>query len=409
MKLDVPQGCVPLQSIDFLDPNRFRTGSQAASWATLREQAPVWRHQLEDGPGFWCVTRHSDVSLVLRDDQRFTSEKGTILDVLGGDSAGGKTINLMDPPKHTWVRMPTMRTMTSRQIADRAPAIRDRIRELIAPCLEGEPVDFAQQILPLAMTALGELMQIPESCWRDVARWAMTGVAPADPVYADGDVAGTLRKAHYSLFELLRELIRERRARPGSDLISVLLGVDFGGRPLPEELVLLNCYSFLMGANTTTPHVASHLVLALAERPDVWPTVAADRALVPSTVEEALRWASPTNHLMRRASTPLTLGGMAIEEGDAVCAWIASANRDADVFRNPYEFDPRRSPNPHLGFGIGVHYCIGAPAARVALTMLLEELVDHVDQIEFHGEPTHLESNFINGVTHLPVVFRPRA
>lgn len=408
MRLDVPDRHVPLDMINLLDPEQFRTGLPTASLATLQDRAPVWRHDTSNGAGFWCVTRYDDVWEVLRDDRRYTSEQGTILDVLDGDPAGGKTINLMDRPKHTWIREPTMRTMTVRQIDEHTDAIRSRLRELLAPCLTGELVDFAERIRPLAMTALGDVMGIPRESWHDVARWAMAGVAPTDPAFSTGSAASTLGVVHHSLFAILGSLIRERRARPGSDLISVLLDLDFGGRPLPQELVLLNCYSFLMGANTTTPHVASHLVLVLAERGDVWRAVSDDRALIESTVEEALRWATPTNHLMRRAKAPLTIGDVRIGGGEAVSAWLAAGNRDGRVFQDACEFEPRRSPNPHVAFGVGPHYCVGAPIARLVLALLLDELVTHVERIELRGEPTHLASNFINGITHLPVVFHPR-
>src|SRR5262249_29612470 len=142
---------------------------------------------------------------------------------------------------------------------------------------------------------------------------------------ASGSTAETLRNVHHSLFAMFTDLIQERRRNPGDDLISVLLGLDLRGRRMTPEEVLLNCYSFVMGANTTTPHVASHMLLKFMDRPDTWRAVAEKPRLVESAVEEGLRWASPTNHLMRRANTDLTIRGQRIAKGQAVCAWLAAA------------------------------------------------------------------------------------
>jgi len=173
--------------------------------------------------------------------------------------------------------------------------------------------------------------------------------------------------------------------------------------------VLLNCYSFAMGAVTTTAQVASHLVLALAERPDAWQLLRTRPDLVPSAVEEALRWASPTNHLLRRTLAPVEVAGTRLEPGELVAAWVASANRDESVFADPYRFDPQRTPNPHLAFGLGPHRCIGGPPAQLVLGLLLEEMIARLEGFQVVGPVSHLRSNFINGITSLPVEFQPVA
>jgi cytochrome P450 len=171
--------------------------------------------------------------------------------------------------------------------------------------------------------------------------------------------------------------------------------------------VILNCYSLVMGANTTTPHVASHLMLALAERPDQWRMLRADHTLVQPAVEEAARWATPTNHLVRRARTRVELSGGLIEEGELVAAWVGSANRDESVFADPYHFNVNRWPNPHLAFGNGIHYCNGAPGARLVLQQTLRELLAIIEEVAVAGPVRHLHSNFINGITSLPLALTP--
>lgn len=399
-----PARPVPLDRIDLYDPARYRSGEQHPSWHTLRAQAPLWAQHTPEGDRFWSVTSYADVSRVLMDDRRFSSAHGTILAVARGDSAGGRTINLMDQPHHAAVRLPSMRTMATRLVRERREIVRGHVRRILGEHLEtGEPVDFARLMLQLPMAGVGEIIGIPVADWPAVPRWAMAGVAPSDPEYATGSEADTLRNAHHELMALFSGLIADRRRTRRDDLISVLLDLDYRGRRLDEHELLLNCYSFAMGAITTTPQVASHMVLAFADQPGAYRAVRDNPALVPDAVEEALRWASPTNHLMRRTLTRVQVAGQWLDDGELVCAWVGSANRDDTVFADPYTFDPARSPNPHLAFGVGAHRCIGGPAAQVVLAVLLEELVATCAGFEVAGEVVHLHSNFINGITRLPV------
>jgi cytochrome P450 len=398
-----PQAPVSLDELDLFDPARYSAGSQHPAWDRLRADAPMFRQTTPTGTPFWSVTRYTDVVTVLANTDNYGSEHGTILAVTGGDIAGGSTINLMDPPRHTYVRVPTIRTMSTYVMKLTSGAIRKNVLDLIAPLRDGGTVDIADLLLELPMTAIGQILGLAPETWRDVSLAAMRGVAPEDPAYAVGDIRQTLQDAHTHLFDVFSEAIRHHRRHPSEDLIGALLNLDYGGRPLTEEEVLLNCYSFAMGASTTTPHVAAHFVLAMAERPDTWAKLAADPSAIPTAVEEALRWATPTNHLLRRVNRPVKLRGTTLEEGDLVCAWVASANRDSRRFEDPYTFDPRRQPNKHLAFGFGRHYCIGAPAARFAIQILFEELAAMAGGFDLTGEPAHVHSNFINGISHLPV------
>ena len=397
-----PLAPVQLADIDLYDPGRYQSGDQHAAWDTLRRQAPVWSQTTPDGDRFWSATGFAEVSQILMDDRRFSSAHGTILAVARGDTAGGRTINLMDQPSHSHVRVPSMRTMSTRIVREQREKVRTHIRRMLDGGIDADgSVDFAALMLGLPMASIGEIIGIPMVHWDTMTRWAMAGVAPADPEFATGSEAATLRQAHVHLMEMFSEVITDRRRQRRDDLISVLLDLDYGGRRLNDGELLLNCYSFAMGAITTTPQVASHMALVFADHPEIWETVLADPDLIPSTVEEGLRWASPTNHLMRRVLSRVRVGDVWLEPGELICAWVGSANRDETVFADPYTFDPARSPNPHLAFGIGAHRCIGGPAAQVGLAVLLEELVARRIRFERAGDATHLYSNFINGITHL--------
>lgn len=398
---------VSLDSIDLYPAELYQAGSPHAAWRTLRAEAPVWRQDAPNGTPFWSVTGYQDVVDVLRDTHRFSSEHSTMLSVLDEDAAKGKAIHLTDPPRHSDVRASTTRAMSMRVMQQHEGQIRERIRRLVESAVEQGEVDFAKLVTGLPMLVAGELMGIPEDKWSEAAHWTVASMAPEDPAYSVGDPDATLRAAHVFLFSMFIELVEERQqASGGEDLISLLTRMKVDGRVATDEEVLVNCYAFIMGANPTIPQAASHLVLATAENPALWKRIRHDRSLS-TTLDEALRWSSPVNHLLRRTTEQVRLGDENVPEGGLVAAWIASANRDEKVFADPYVFDPGRKPNPHVTFGFGPHRCIGNSAAQSGLRLLIEELIVQVESIELTGEVRHLGSNFLNGITSLPVVLQP--
>jgi cytochrome P450 len=401
---------VALADVDLYPAGFYRTGDPHAAWHTLRRAAPVWRQAAPDGMPFWSVTRYDDVVRVLKDTRRFSSEYSTMLTVRGdGDSAKGKAIHLIDPPKHRVIRAPAAHQMSMRVMHQHEARIAGHVRAMIADAVAEREIDFARLATAIPMAVTGEIIGIPQKHWADVARWTIASMAPDDPFYTAGVDANTLRMAHVYLFSMLAGLIADRREEPADDLISLLLSLEIDGEPARDEDVLVNCYAFLMGANPTIPQAASQLMLVLLENPGLWRELPGNPALTRTTVEEALRWASPVNHLLRRTTEEVRLGGEVLPAGSLVAAWIASANRDEAVFPDPYVFDPRRDPNPQIAFGVGPHRCIGNPSARTGLTLLLRELTAQVESVELAGSPQHLESNFLNGVTSLPIVLHAAA
>jgi cytochrome P450 len=411
MLITAPAGgdVVSLDRIDLFDPHRYRAvsqhqGSQHAAWQALRRQAPAWWHERPGQPGFWSVTRHADCARVMKDHRAFSSASGTVLDSVGaGDPAGGRTISLMDPPDHTDIRTEVMRSFSHAAVRARADEIRAEVSRLVRPLLDGEQ-DAAVLLRRLPMAVTGALIGIPEEHWDPIAYWTLAGIAPRTPEFAEGDgPLQVVRRAHHEIFARFHETIARKRAHPGDDLISILLDVRVGGRRLDDTEVLLNCYSFMAGANSTTPHVATQTMLALAGRPELWTRLAGDLSQVPALVEEGVRWTATPHHLVRRAAADTVIGGQRIAAGQWVCAWLGSALRDESVFDRPYEFDPARPPGQNLGFGTGPHYCVGAPVSRYALRLLFEELLTAFDRIDLAGPVTHLTSNWVNGIVSMPV------
>jgi cytochrome P450 len=401
---------IDLDTIDLTDPDWYRDGHPHTAWQAMREHEPVRWQPAGESLGFWSVTRYADVEFVLRDHTRFTSEHGTLLTLLGRDDpAGGQQMAATDPPRHTRMRSPLQRALTVREAERHRDTIRREVRAILAPAVTGEPFDFASAMAGLPMAVAGTIMDLPRSDWPALTRLTTMSIAPSDPdLMLPSGATPTLETAHRELFAYFADTVAARRRAPGDDLLSLLLTMEIDGRRLGAGEVLSNCYSLLLGANVTTPYVPSAAVAELAADPRLSATWLGRPQLVGTGMEEALRWSSPANHFMRHTTAEVELGGVRIPEGDAVVAWLGSANRDAAVFADPFTFDVRRRPNRHIAFGAGPHYCVGHGVARVSLRVLFEELVTHFETFEPAGEPRHLCSNFVAGISHLPVIARVR-
>jgi cytochrome P450 len=325
------------------------------------------------------------------------------------DVAGGQMMAATDPPRHTALRAPIHRAFTRDALEAHLPQIRAAVQSLLEPALDGEPWDFAAAAMSFPTRITGTMMGLPEADWPLLARLTTMAIAYEDPEFQEGGAQETLSQSHLELFTYFSEQLLERRRSPAEDLIQRLMAIEIEGERLTDEEVIFNCYSLLLGANVTTPHSATALVMALAENPDQYDELMHDPGtLLAGAVEEGLRWSSPANHFMRYARHDTELRGVRIARGDAVSAWLGSANRDEDVFESPYKFDVRRRPNPHVAFGFGSHYCVGAPLARLALRELLAEVLRRTRRLEVVSPARHLASNFVAGVKHLEVVMHPR-
>jgi cytochrome P450 len=394
---------------DLADPALYSDGDPHAVFTELRRRAPVCWQESPAGPGFWSVTKYDDVDTVLRDYTVFTSERGTLLNILGKDDpAGGKQMAVTDPPRHSRMREPLQRALSMKAVEAHRESIRAVVVRLIEPLADGV-FDLAKAMTAMPMAVTGTLMGLPEKDWPYLVRLTTSAVAPDDPEYVlPRGPEATLANAHRTLFAYFQEVVQTRRKAPGSDLISVLMSLDLAGRRISPAEIMSNCYSLLLGANVTTPHVAS-AAMATQTATGVFEDWAEHPELIVHGTEEALRWASPASHFMRYATQDVRLRGEVIEAGDAVVTWLGSANRDEDAFPGPFTFDIRRRPNRHVAFGIGPHFCVGHTVARVTLRLLFAELLSRYSGFELAGEPERLRSNFVAGYKHLPITARRRS
>jgi cholest-4-en-3-one 26-monooxygenase len=419
--------------VNLLDLDRWARDGIPHEWfAEKRQSAPVWRQPGPDGePGFWVVSGHKEVVELGRCPHAMSSDEdnGGVTGLGVGDELGEqllasyetaavgstddglsqiKQLLTMDPPEHTANRKLVNRSFTTRTIAELEPSVRELAAALLDAHRDGEPFDFTTEVaMPLPMQVIGDLLGAPRDNHLDLLQWSNEVVATTDPEYlaVPGDdtqlIAGVLLAR---LFIELQESYQSGGRPDTSDLVAVLSAAEIDGEPLTPVRYALYMILLATAGNETTRNAMSHGVWAFAQFPEQWNRLRADRSLLPSAVDEVLRWSSPLLYFRRNAITNMTVAGADIAAGDVVSLWYSSANFDEAVFDEPLQFDFGRSPNPQVSFGGGgAHYCLGASLARQEIRVLLEEMLDRYERIEIAGPVQRLRSNLLNGVKHLPV------
>ncbi|NBF00468.1 cytochrome P450 [Nonomuraea sp. KC401] len=386
-----------IDALDLLDPELHATHDLTPVWRWLRAHDPVRRHER-----FWSVTRHADVLRVVRDPETFSSLRGNMLRTLlrGHDPGAGKMLVVTDGPKHARLRRLLTPGFGPRTLGTVTRSIEEATRDLLGALVRRGGGDFVAEVAAqVPLRAICELLGVPEADRQRVLELtgeAMLGETP--PAERAGRTPPTAMIAQSEILLYYTRLAARRRTAPGDDVISLLVGSD-----LTEEEVLLNCYNLIIGGDETARLAMAGGLLALATYDKEWARLREDPALVDPAVEEILRWTTPAAHVGRVATRDAQLAGRRVAAGEAVALWTVSANRDEAVFDDPDRFDVGRTPNRHLTFGHGPHFCLGAQLARAELRALLAELRASVSAITVTGPVTWLPSNFVNGVGTLPV------
>jgi cholest-4-en-3-one 26-monooxygenase len=400
-----------LENIDIASHDAWMAGVPHAQFARLRREAPVYRHGAseDDQPEwFWVLSRHADVQRASRVWEQFSSgRKGCLLNSERPDLEMARLMIDHDPPDHTRLRNLVNRGFTPRAVKSLDGHFREVTARIVADQVGIGEIDFVSAVAAeLPLIAIAELMGIPVEDRHKVFEWSNTMIGTSDPEYARGPDAA--QNAMAGLYMYANQLAAERRIEPKDDIITTLLTAE-GNDQLSDHEFDLFILILAVAGNETTRNAISHGLAAFIDHPDQWKRLQNDRSLLESAVEEILRWATPVVNFRRTATCDIELHGVTIPEGDAVYLSYSSANRDEDVFADPYRFDIGRTPNPHLAFGGGgPHFCLGAQLARLEMRIMFEELLNQVDRIEATGPVSRLRSNFINGIKHLPVRLHPR-
>jgi cholest-4-en-3-one 26-monooxygenase len=367
----------------------------------LRANQPVFWHEAGPKP-FWAVTRFDDISYINTQTGLFKSSSGVNLEGVPEEAAGAfeGNIVLLDDPEHRWLRAIVSKGFTPNSVRAMEPHIRELASDIVDRAIALGRCDFVDDVaVPLPITVIGELIGMPD---RDLAkRWSD----------AIEKIGGSDLEARKEAIELtmyvggvLAELAEERRIEPRDDLLSALVHAEVDGRKLtPAEhlgfMLLLN-----FAGNETTRSALAGGVLALLDHPEQMERIRRDPSLIPSAVEEILRFVTPVTYFARTATQNVLLSGKEIRAGETIAMWFTSGNRDEAMFPDPHRLDVGRMPNRQLAFGAGgAHFCLGAALARLELRVMLELLLQRVSSIELTGDVVRAESNFVRGVVSMPV------
>jgi len=397
-----------LDQIDVYSPDVYVDAPPHEVFALLRRQCPVFRQPMPDGSWYWAVVKHADVVEVSRNPVLYSAELGGVVLEDQPPEQLEQTKNMllmMDPPRHTELRKNVYPHFRPRHIGRLEDRIRAICRSILAKGSEMGDVEFVHDLAALLPSEVfGEMMGIPPEDRAQINRWAemMTGgqdpeVNPDGYMNTDGN-DGSVGMAMYGM-----EFAKSRRGRDSDDLGALLLATEVDGRLMTDLEFGFFFVQLVTAGNDTTRTMLSSGVLALVEHPGELERVRADRSLVPSAVEEILRYSNPLHYFRRTVTDDTVLRGQPIKAGEKLAMIYTSANRDEDVFADPNRFDVGRTPNPELSFGIGEHYCLGVHLARLEGRVFLEELLDTFTKIELMGEPRRQRSNLNNALKALPL------
>ena len=374
---------------DLLDPFPW--------YAAMRAQDPVSYDAALDT---WHVFDYDDVRTVLSDHARFSSDFSRMQGGMDREGLGASLI-ATDPPRHRQLRNLVTQAFTPRAVEALRPRIEAIVAELVSRMEGRTAVDIVDDLAyPLPVIVIAEMLGIPAADRDTFKRWSDQVVSEStDFEHIEiGD-------AHMEMGAYFWNLVQERRAEPRDDLVSGLVAAQVGGEHLSDVELVGFCMLLLVAGNETTTNLIGNAMLCLDEHPDLLRELRAEPDLLTDAIEEVLRYRSPVQSMFRFAKGEVELGGATIPDGTRVVAWIGAANRDAQQFPEPDRFDIRRSPNRHLAFGHGIHFCLGAPLARlearIALGVLLDRLPDF--EVDRSAPLQPMESSIVYGVRHLPV------
>jgi cytochrome P450 len=402
-----------LDQIDLTDADFFLTGDPHQAWTIMRAQDPVHWDEKRPGRGYWSLTRYNEARAVYLDAETFSNEHGQILTFGDEEWIGNRQMMLLlDPPRHTRMRLIISKRFTPRAVAPEEAHVREIATQVIDAVAEKGECDFVTDVAARVPTAIiCEMMGVPRQDQDMMFELGSMAIGSNDPEYqVDGDRQRTGEAAQQGVFAYFVKLVEERRRNPGTDLVSALVHGWMDGRNLTDMEVLFNCFLLILGGQETTRNTLSGGMLALIENPDQWERLdraKGDPALMRTTVEEFLRWTSPITHVMRTAMHDTEISGRRIRAGDKVVIWNASANRDEQVFPDPFKFDIGRWPNEHLAFGYGEHFCLGAQLARLELRVMIGEVTRRMREMQLSAPVKRLRSNSHAGIKHMPVRFTP--
>ncbi len=396
---------------DLSSPDSFTSGVPHETFAWLRKNQPIyWQPDSNGHAGFWVLTRHADVWKVSLDQRTYSSQRGTALipQFTEEELLPQRALMLnMDPPQHTKYRRLVNMGFSPKMLNRTEEHVRELARKIVDNVARKGSCDFVTEVAAeLPLQVIVEMLGVPHEDRHKFFEWSNTMIGADDPEYSTGGPE-VGQMAMMQLFAYANELAEDRKRHPKDDLTTLLLQASVDGESLDEHEYDSFVMLLAVAGNETTRNAISGGMLTLMQHPEQRDRLLADPSLMGTAVEEMLRWVSPVMVFRRTAQRDLEVGGHTFREGDRVTIWYIAANRDEDVFPGGHQFDIARTPNEHLAFGIGPHFCLGAHLARMEIRVMFEELMRRLPDIRPAGPVSRLRSNFISGIKHMPVEFTP--
>jgi cholest-4-en-3-one 26-monooxygenase len=385
-------------------------------WDILRAQSPVHPFLNWEIP-FHAVTRHEDITEIGRNPDIWLNGPRLIIgDMDDSDLEFDRppTLIEMDPPMHADHRKLIAKKFTPRSVAKLHPDIERICAKIVDDLLEeggDTEVDFVERVsAPVPTAVIAWMLGVPESDWKLIFEWTNQQLGSNDPEYAgEEDPKAVATRSLIDMFTYFTGLVEERKKNPKDDLISLFCNAEVGGKPLELIQILAWCQIIMIAGNETTRNGTSGGLIAMIENPDQRLLFQSDpEKLMRPMLEEILRWTSPIIHFARTASRDTELHGKKIRKGEHIALFFPSANRQDDIFDDPYSFRIDRYPNNHLAFGVGEHFCAGAHIARLELEMIFKHLLPRIEEIELAAPPSRLHSNLVGGIKRLPIRYKLR-
>ncbi|MEO8603773.1 MAG: cytochrome P450 [bacterium] len=403
---------------DFVLNETYESGYPHDVWTRLRREAPVYRYARPGVRPFWAITKHADVIAISKhptlyeNAPRLAVFPGLEPEIPTDEPPPARHLINMDPPEHGQFRRLISTRFAPRQLTPMAAEVEGITRDIFAEFTQGRregEADFVTGFsakVPLAV--LAEMLGVPRADWPLLFQWTNETIGANDPEFQQpGESAQeTADRSRGELFNYFWQMIEARRATPTSDIVSILANATVDGAPIPPFELLSYCFLIVVAGNETTRNATTGGLLALIQHPAELAKLRRDASLLDSAVEEIVRWTSPVIQFCRTPKQDVELRGQHIRAGENLCLFYPSANRDEEVFEAPFEFRVDRTPNPHLGFGIGEHFCLGANLARLELRVIFRELLRRLEDVELAGPVSRLRSSFVGGIKAMPVRYR---
>jgi cholest-4-en-3-one 26-monooxygenase len=406
-----------LDSIDIVGSDYFAAhGYPHEAWALLRREAPVYWYDRPGSLPFWAITKHADIVWISKQPELFLNAPRLAVfpefEKEGEeDDFPARHLLNMDPPEHVNYRKLVSQRFTPRAVEHLRASMEEICKDLLDEFAQGggmQEDDFVTKVSArLPLSVLADLLGVPRSDWELMFRWTNEIIGATDPEYQHGRTAEeTGEESRIALFSYFWEMVEERRKKPRNDIVSVIANAKLNGDHVPQFELLSYYFLLVVAGNETTRNAMTGGLLAFVQNPGEWKKLRDNHGLVDTAVEEIVRWTSPVIQFCRTATQDVEVRGQRIRAGQNLTLFYPSANRDEDTFPEPNRFIADRNPNPHVAFGIGEHFCLGANLARLELRVLFRQLAERLEHVELAAPASRLRSSFVGGIKSMPIRYQ---